>query len=159
MATSGSGIRTTAPGSATTTCPKPRAMNIALFLDDVTEFNGPLMFIPRSHKRGVLEAGHDVTTTSYPLWTLDHETIRALVEEGGLVAPKGPAGSVLMFHGNLVHGSPSNLSPWDRTIVYISACHVDNHIRRFKRPEWIAHRDFTPIQCLPDDCLLELAAA
>ena len=82
-----------------------------------------------------------------------------LVEEGGLVAPKGPAGSVLMFHGNLVHASPSNLSPWDRTIVYISACHVDNHIRAFKRPAWIAHRDFTPIECLPDDCLLQPAAA
>jgi ectoine hydroxylase len=139
--------------------PEARAMNIALFLDDVTEFNGPLMFIPKSHKRGVLEAGHDVTTTSYPLWTLDHDRVRALVEEGGLVAPKGPAGSVLMFHGNLVHASPSNLSPWDRTIVYISACHVDNHIRAFKRPAWIAHRDFTPIECLPDDCLLQPAAA
>ena len=23
-----------------------------------------------------------------------------------------------------------------------------------KRPEYIAHRDFTPIECLPDDCLL-----
>jgi len=138
--------------------PEARAMNVALFLDDVTEFNGPLMFIPKSHKRGVLAAGHDVTTTSYPLWTLDHATIRALVEDGGLVAPRGPAGSVLMFHGNLVHGSPSNLSPWDRTIVYISACHVDNHIRAFKRPAWIAHRDFTPIECLPDDCLLEPAS-
>ena len=139
--------------------PEARAMNIALFLDDVTEFNGPLMFIPKSHKRGVLQAGHDLTTTSYPLWTLDHDTVRALVEDGGLVAPKGPAGSVLMFHGNLVHGSPSNLSPWDRTIVYISACHVDNHIRAFKRPAWIAHRDFTPITCLADDCLLQPAAA
>jgi ectoine hydroxylase len=36
--------------------PEARAMNMALFLDDVTEFNGPLMFIPRSHKRCVLEA-------------------------------------------------------------------------------------------------------
>ncbi len=36
---------------------------------------------------------------------------------------------------------------------YISLCHVDNYIRRFKRPEWIAHRDFTPIECLADDCL------
>ena len=36
---------------------------------------------------------------------------------------------------------------------YISLCRVDNHIRRFKRPEWIAHRDFTPIECLADDCL------
>jgi len=30
-----------------------------------------------------------------------------------------------------------------------------NHIRRFKRPGYIAHRDFTPIACLPDDCLLK----
>ncbi|MDQ3270832.1 MAG: proline hydroxylase, partial [Pseudomonadota bacterium] len=22
-------------------------------------------------------------------------------------------------------------------------------------PEYIAHRDFTPIECLPDDCLLK----
>ncbi len=44
-------------------------------------------------------------------------------------------------------------------IVYLSLCEVSNHLRRFKRPEWIAHRDFTPIQCLPDDCLLELAGA
>jgi len=37
--------------------------------------------------------------------------------------------------------------------VYLSLCAVSNHIRRFKRPEYIAHRDFTPITCLPDDCL------
>jgi ectoine hydroxylase len=137
--------------------PEPRAMNIALFLEDVTEFNGALMFIPRSHKAGVIEAGHDLATTSYPLWTIDDETIAGLVEEGGLIAPKGKAGSMMMFSSNLVHGSPSNMSPFDRTIVYLSLCHVDNHIRRFKRAEWIAHRDFTPIECLADDCLVELA--
>lgn len=139
--------------------PAPRAMNIALFVEDVTEFNGPLYLIPRSHKEGVLEAGHDLQTTSYPLWTLDNETVTELIEKGGgnIFAAKGKAGSVLMFHGNLVHGSPSNMSPWHRTIVYLSLCHVDNHIRRFKRPEWIAHRDFAPIEPLADDCLLELA--
>jgi ectoine hydroxylase len=56
-----------------------------------------------------------------------------------------------------VHCSPSNMSPWDRTIVYLSLCHVDNHIRQFKRPEWIAHRNFAAIEALPDDCLLTLA--
>ncbi|MEE8499932.1 MAG: phytanoyl-CoA dioxygenase family protein, partial [Kiloniellales bacterium] len=137
--------------------PEARAMNIAVFLEDVNEFNGALMFIPKSHAHGVLEAGHDVLTTSYPLWTLDRATITRLVEEGGLVAPKGRAGSMLLFHSNLVHASPGNISPWNRTIVYLSLCHVDNHIRRFKRPEWIAHRDFAPIQPLSDDCLLELA--
>jgi ectoine hydroxylase len=53
-----------------------------------------------------------------------------------------------------VHASTSNLSPWNRVSVYLSLCAVSNHIRRFKRPEYIAHRDFTPIACLPDDCLL-----
>jgi ectoine hydroxylase len=53
-----------------------------------------------------------------------------------------------------VHASTSNLSPWNRVSVYLSLCAVSNHIRRFKRPEYIAHRDFTPIECLPDDCLL-----
>ena len=137
--------------------PEPRAMNIALFLEDVTEFNGALMFIPRSHKQGTLEAGHDLQTTSYPLWTIDNDTITRLVTAGGIVAPKGPAGSVILFHSNLVHGSPSNMSPFDRTIVYLSLCHVDNHIRQFKRPDWIAHRDFSPIEALDDDCLRDLA--
>jgi len=137
--------------------PEPRAMNIAVFLDDVTEFNGPLMFIPRSHKAGRLEAGHDLETTSYPLWTLDRATVTRLAQEGGMVAPRGPAGSVLLFHCNLVHASPSNISPWDRTIVYLSLCETSNHIRQFKRKEWIAHRDFTPIEALADDCLMELA--
>ncbi len=134
--------------------PEARAMNVAIFLDEVNEFNGPLMFIPGSHKLGVLDAGHDTTTTSYPLWTIDHETIAKLVARGGLVAPKGPAGSMIMFHSCLVHASTSNLSPWNRVTVYLSLCAVSNHIRRFKRPEYIAHRDSTPIECLPDDCLL-----
>jgi len=140
--------------------PTERAMNVAIFLDDVTEFNGPLMFIPGSHRRGVIDAKHDTRTTSYPLWTVDHDLIRQLVDraggrQGGIVAPKGPAGSMILFHSCLVHASSSNLSPFNRVSVYLSLCAVSNHIRRFKRPEYIAHRDFTPIQCLPDDCLLK----
>jgi len=135
--------------------PEPRAMNVAIFLDEVNEFNGPLMFIPGSHKLGVLDAAHDTSTTSYPLWTINNEVIKKLVDRGGLVAPKGPAGSMILFHSCLVHASSSNLSPWNRVSVYLSLCAVSNHIRRFKRPGYIAHRDFSPIQCLPDDCLLK----
>ena len=94
--------------------PEPRAMNVAIFLDEVNEFNGPLMFIPGSHKLGVIDAAHDTSTTSYPLWTIDHETIAKLVGRGGIVAPKGPAGSMILFHSCLVHASTSNLSPWNR---------------------------------------------
>jgi ectoine hydroxylase len=139
--------------------PTERAMNVAIFLDDVDEFNGPLMFIPGSHRKGVVEASHDLSTTSYPLWTVDNDLIRQLVtraggRQGGIVSPKGPAGSMILFHSCLVHASTSNLSPFNRVSVYLSLCAVSNHIRRFHRPEYIAHRDFTPIECLPDDCLL-----
>lgn len=138
--------------------PEPLAMNIAVFLDEVTVYNGPLMFIPRSHKQGVFEAGHDLESTSYPLWTLDRETLTRLAEQGGIVAPLGAPGSVLLFHCNLVHASPPNISPFGRTIVYLSLCRTDNHIRQFKRQEWIAHREFTAIDPLADTCLSDLVA-
>ena len=105
----------------------------------------------------MFQAGHDLETTSYPLWTLDRATVTKLAEEGGCVAPTGPAGSVIVFASTLVHASAPNISPLNRSIVYLSLCHVDNHIRRFKRPEWVAHRDFRPIEPLADSCLSELS--
>jgi ectoine hydroxylase len=145
--------------------PEARAMNIAVFLDEVMPINGPLLLIPGSHKQGVFDAGHDKLTTSYPLWTLDKETVTKLCADAeantgqGIVAPTGKPGSVLMFHGNLVHASPPNITPYPRKIVYVTFCACSNHITRFKREEWIAHRDFTPIQAVSDDALLEYGRA
>jgi ectoine hydroxylase len=140
-------------------------MNIAVFLDEVYPFNGALMLVPRSHKHGTLAAGHDLSTTSYPLWTLDQETVTRLCRdaerdgEPGIVAPTGKPGSVLMFHGNLVHASAPNITPYPRKIIYLTLCAVSNHITKFNRPEFIAHRDFTPIVPVNDNALIEYARA
>src|SRR5436190_23785412 len=107
--------------------PEARAMNIAVFLDEVYPFNGALMLVPRSYKGVTLAAGHDISTTSYPLWTLDHATVEKLVDEGGLVVPVGKPGGVLMFHGNLVHGSAGNITPFSRKIVYLTLNAVSNY--------------------------------
>jgi len=145
--------------------PQARAMNIAVFLDEVMPINGPLLLIPGSHKQGVFEAGHDKLTTSYPLWTLDKETVTRLCRDAetahgqGIVAPTGKPGSVLMFHGNLVHASPPNITPYPRKIVYVTFCACSNHITKFTRAEWIAHRDFTPIAPVADNALSEYAQA
>ena len=77
----------------------------------------------------------------------------------GILAPTGKPGSVLMFHGNLVHASPPNITPYPRKIVYLTLCAVSNHITKFTRTEWIAHRDFTPIVPVADDALLRYAQA
>ena len=137
--------------------PEPRAMNISIFLDEVFPYNGALMLIPRSHKEGVLAAGHDKATTSYPLWTLDEATVQRLYDQGGIAVPTGKAGGMLMFHGNLVHGSAGNITPLPRKIVYLTLNAVSNHIRKPTRPEWIAHQDFAPIVSCADDALIEYA--
>ena len=62
-------------------------------------------------------------------------------------------------HGNLVHASPPNITPYPRKIVYLTLNAVSNYIRTPTRPEYIAHRDFTPIQTVEDDALLRLARA
>ena len=64
-----------------------------------------------------------------------------------------------MFHGNLVHGSAPNITPHPRRIVYLTLCAVSNYIRTPTRPEWIAHRDFTPIEPVPDGALIDYARA
>jgi len=51
--------------------PEPRAMNVAIFLDDVNEFNGPLMFIPGSHKKACWRPSTTCAppATRYGRWT------------------------------------------------------------------------------------------
>lgn len=137
--------------------PEPRAMNISVFLDEVLPFNGALMLVPRSQSHGNLQAGHDKSTTAYPLWTLDNATVEKLVAEGGIVAPTGKPGGMLMFHGNLVHGSAGNITPYPRRIVYLTLNAVSNYIRKPTRATWIAHQDFAPIKPGADEELLQYA--
>ena len=101
------------------------------------------------------------TEYGIPIRNLWHMLLYAWNEfgEGGIVAPTGKPGSVLMFHGNLVHASAPNITPYPRKIVYLTLCACSNHITKFTRPEWIAHRDFTPIVPGEDDSLLEYARA
>lgn len=139
--------------------PAPLALNLHIFLDDVTEFNGPLYFLPGSHKHGSAPSRLDDETTSFPLWVVDRETVARLADQRGLISATGPKGTALIFVDDLVHGSPSNISPWDRAIFSLIVNPVSNALTRDKRPDFKHHRDLTPIRPLDDDCLLTSAAA
>jgi ectoine hydroxylase len=134
--------------------PEPLALNLHLFLDEVNEFNGPLYFIPGSHKHGPASVFHDVSSTSYPLWVVHEETVSKLIADGGIVSATGPAGTVLIFGDLMVHGSPSNMSPWDRSIFSIILNPTTNAQTKFFRPEYKHHTDFTTVTPLLDNCLL-----
>ena len=134
--------------------PAPLALNLHIFLDDVTEFNGPLWFLRSSHRDGPVGATLDTATTSYPLWCVDHDTVTRLADAGGIVSATGPAGTALIFGDALVHGSPPNLSPWNRRIFSLILNPVSNAYTQENRPDHQPHRDLTPVAPLPDDCLL-----
>jgi ectoine hydroxylase len=128
--------------------PEPLALNVHIFLDEVTEFNGPLVFVPQSHRDGPAPTALDTTTTSYPLWTVAPDVVRPLAGRGGLYCPKGPPGTVLIFGDIMLHSSPPNMSPWDRRIFSLILNPVRNHQTSFGRPDHQHHRDFAPVQAL-----------
>ncbi|MCU1394017.1 MAG: hypothetical protein JWM34_2445 [Ilumatobacteraceae bacterium] len=128
--------------------PEPLALNLHIFLDEVTEFNGPLIFIPGSHIGGPVETSLDTVSTSYPLWTVAGDVVKPLAERGGLVAPKGPPGTALIFGDSMVHGSSANMSPWARRIFSLILNPVSNHQTTMRRADHQHHRDFTPVRML-----------
>ena len=132
---------------------RPQALNLHIFLDEVSEYNGPLYFIPGSHRSGTTDAWLDDESTSYPLWVVEHELVTRLVDENGLVSAKGKRGTALIFHDTLIHASASNISPWDRSIFSVIVNPVANACRNPTRPDFKHHLDFTPVQSLADDCL------
>ncbi len=147
--------------------PTARVTNAVIFLDDVSEFNGPLIFVPGSHKENVINTlAKDEAGALYrnsPAWisnltadlkySLDKKTIARLVEKYGLIAPKGNAGTVLFFHGNLVHGSATNMSPFDRMLILVTYNSIENIPADVAnpRPDFLACREPQPVALRSDD--------
>ena len=90
-------------------------------------------------------AGHPVVRTPH---------IDALAARYGIVAPKGPAGSAVIFDCCTAHASGPNLSPWPRHLIYLSYNRLDNAIRRPTRPDHFASREFIPLDAAPAADLL-----
>ncbi len=83
------------------------------YLDDATRENGCLWVIPGSHRHGNLKGleGRGVLGALY--------TDTDLIDEEAVAADL-PAGSVLYFHRDLVHGSQSNRSQASRRIFVVA---------------------------------------
>ena len=138
--------------------PEPHAVTIAIFLDDVSEFNGPLYFIPGSHRIGCLD--RDDAKAQPGSWREDvaaalryqsaKDRVASLASEHGLAAPKGPRGTVLFFDSNIVHASPANISPFERRIVFITYNSIHNLPRNTHRPAFLVNPYKGPLEPAED---------
>lgn len=156
--------------------PGARVLTAAIFLQEVNEFNGPMLVTPGSHRDGMIDVvaqeihrGEDYEA-SVPAWMptltadlkykINKEILARVTERHSIFAVKGRAGFVLFFDGNLFHASANNLSPRDRLSVFITYNSVDNALSEVNnpRPEFIASRDFRPVMPLAENALLELRA-
>jgi ectoine hydroxylase len=142
---------------------QPSLVNVAIYLDEVTEFNGPLTFVPGSHQRGVLAAtqafdmpvgyedapGWVATLTSKEKYGVQHDVIESLVRDSGMSSAKGSAGSVLFFHPNILHASAPNISPFPRTTLILVYNAVGNPpSSAAPRPEFLASRQIAALTSL-----------
>ena len=135
--------------------PRMRAVSASIMLTDNNEFNGPLMLIPGSHQYFV----PTVEPTPEAHWTQSLQVQRVgvpqqahlqrLANQGGIVAPKGPPGSLLLFECNTLHASNRNMSPWPRSNLFFVYNSVENRLQRpaggtAPRPQYLGERRSMP---------------
>lgn len=128
--------------------PKPDVLSAAIFFNDVTEFNGQILVIPGSHKL-ILE---NETTRYADGWEtaaqgfqhrIGLDTLRRIAGEDRMVSVRERRGSILIFHGCVLHCSTPNLSPFARTVLFIRYNSIKNTLAPIAnpRPEWVACRN------------------
>lgn len=145
--------------------PEPRGIMIAVFVDEVSNTNAPLLAVPGSHTEGLVSTAQvdpdspDHETVSKYRYDITDETMTSLVDRHGLDAITGPPGTVVLMDMTVVHGSSINIAPQRRLVLYINVCPVDNRGESYERPEYYAARDFSPIEPLGADCLTQFIPA
>ena len=92
---------------------------VGVLIDDMVEENGPLMVFPGTHKgeifdhhaNGVFAGAMDLAANG--------------LDMGRAVQLTGPAGSISIHHGHIVHGSALNTSARDRRMLFYEMMAAD----------------------------------
>lgn len=142
--------------------PGMRCFSMSILLSENNQYNGPLMLIPGSHRWFIPTVGktpQENWKKSLKMQTLGvpgPDKLKQMTDEGSLVAPQGPAGSVILFECNTLHASANNLSPWPRRNLFFVYNSMENKlVQPFcgnrPRPEFVATRErIKPLTRLQD---------
>lgn len=131
--------------------PRMRCLSCSIVMTDNNEFNGPLMLIPGSHKHFIPcvgrtpENNYKESLKTQNLGVPDGASLSRLMNENSIEAPKGPAGSLIIFECNTLHGSNANMSCWPRSNLFFVYNSVHNTLvepfcGNKPRPGFLANR-------------------
>ncbi|WP_252312944.1 ectoine hydroxylase [Sinobaca sp. H24] len=134
--------------------PDMRAVSCSIVLTDNYEFNGPLMLVPGSQKWYISCPGetpkdnYKSSLQKQESGVPDNDSMSWLVDKAGgrIDRATGPAGSVLFFDCNTMHGSSGNISPYARSNVFFVFNSIENKLThpfsgQQPRPEFLANRE------------------
>jgi ectoine hydroxylase len=131
--------------------PRMRAVSASLLLTDNRAHNGALMLVPGSHRTFISCSGetpednHKSSLKAQKVGTPSQESLRRMAAEYGIADAEGPAGTLILFDCNTLHGSNGNITPFPRSnafFVYnaVSNALVEPFAAPRPRPDWLARR-------------------
>jgi len=143
--------------------PKMRCFSLSILLTENSPLNGPLMLIPGSQRYFIPTQGQTppqhwkTSLKNQTIGVPDTDTLFDMTKRGGIAAPAGPAGSLLIFDCNTLHASANNLSPFPRSNLFFVYNSIENKLQQpycgqAPRPEFIATRSNNwPLQPIVND--------
>lgn len=131
--------------------PRMRAVSASVLLTDNSALNGPLMLVPGSQNTFIACMGetpkdnYRSSLKAQKIGVPQPETIARMVREHGLDVATGPAGTVVFFDCNTLHGSNGNITPDPRSNAFFVFNAVSNAVQApfaadEPRPEFLAER-------------------
>lgn len=92
---------------------------VGVMIDDMARQNGPLMVFPGSHKGPIYDHHHHGVFAG----AMDLKKSSLNIDDA--VEVTGPAGSISVHHGRIVHGSAMNTSTQDRRLLFYEVMAAD----------------------------------
>jgi ectoine hydroxylase len=151
--------------------PTPRILTSMVLLDRATEIGGCLYFIPGSHKLGIVRPDvpqseldariRRVAEQGEPMPVPKEKMVEIVGRLGEPVAVTGEPGTVVIFHGDMIHGSGHNMSIHSRWILYIVFSALSNAPQAVAKPraDFQAARNAPPVRMLEAESILEAVGA
>lgn len=141
--------------------PRMRAVSASVLLTDNDALNGPLMLMPGSQRtfigcRGKTpERNHETSLRKQEIGVPSHDALFSLAERHGIDYASGPAGTLIFFDSNTMHGSNGNITPFPRSNAFFVFNAMSNRLEApfaapAPRPAFLANRGtpqpITPIE-------------